>query len=107
MQRELCSTSKLKLHQKEKTIEILESINDNAYKVDALSNCDVSVIFKISYLSLFDMNDDLKLILFQEKGDDTYQTINIKGPLEVLIESITRSKAKKLNETLNGLVQLI
>jgi hypothetical protein len=40
--------------------QILERINDNAYKVDLLGECSVSVTFNVSNLTLFDVGDDSK-----------------------------------------------
>jgi hypothetical protein len=38
--------------------QILERINDNAYKVDLLGEYGVSVIFNVFDLTLFDVGDD-------------------------------------------------
>jgi hypothetical protein len=38
--------------------QILERINDNAYKVDLLGEYGVSAIFNVSDLTLFDVGDD-------------------------------------------------
>ena len=38
--------------------QILERINDNVYQVDLLGEYDVSAIFNIFDLSLFDVSDD-------------------------------------------------
>jgi hypothetical protein len=72
--------------------QILERIDDNAYKVDLLG-------------------DDSRSNPFKERGDDADQP-NTKrnhanNPLEVPIGSITRTRAKKLKEASNGLVQNI
>jgi hypothetical protein len=40
--------------------QILERINDNAYKVDLLGEYGVSAIFNVSDLTLFDVGDDLR-----------------------------------------------
>jgi hypothetical protein len=42
------------------SFQILERINDNAYKVDLLSECGVSVTFNVSNFTLFDVGDDSK-----------------------------------------------
>jgi len=42
------------------SFQILEMINDNAYKVDLLSECGVSVTFNVSNFTLFDVGDDSK-----------------------------------------------
>jgi len=72
--------------------QILERIDDNAYKVDLLG-------------------DDSRSNPFKERGDDADQP-NTKrnhanNPLEVPIGSITRTRAKKLKEASNGLVHNI
>jgi len=42
------------------SFQILEMINDNAYKVDLLRECGVSVTFNVSNFTLFDVGDDSK-----------------------------------------------
>ena len=39
------------------SFQILEMINDNAYKVDLLSECGVSVTFNVSNFTLSDVGD--------------------------------------------------
>jgi hypothetical protein len=51
--------------------QILEGINDNAYKVDLIGEYGVSATFIISD-SLFDVGDDSMLNPFEEKGDDKH-----------------------------------
>jgi len=91
--------------------QILERINDNAYKVDLLGEYGVSATFNISDLTLFDVGDDSRSNPFEERGDDTDQPNTKRNhanePLEVPIGPITRARAKKLKEALNGLVQNI
>ena len=50
--------------------QILEIINDNdnTYKVDLPGKYGVSSTFNVSNLSMFDVDDDLKLNLIEEKG---------------------------------------
>jgi len=84
---------------------------DNAYKVDLLGEFGVSATFNVSDLTLFDVGDDSRSNPFEERGDDADQP-NTKrnqanGPLEVPIGRITRARAKKLKEALNGLVHNI
>jgi hypothetical protein len=50
--------------------QILERINDNTYKVDLLSEYDVSATFNVSNLSLFDVGEDSRSNSFEERGDD-------------------------------------
>jgi hypothetical protein len=52
------------------SFQILERINDNTYKVDLLSEYDVSATFNVSYLSLFDVGEDSRSNSFEERGDD-------------------------------------
>ena len=54
---------------------------------------------------MFDLGFDLRLNHFEEKGDDTDQSINtIKYPLHIPIRSSIRSRIKTLNEAIDGLV---
>jgi hypothetical protein len=50
--------------------QILEIINDNdnTYKVDLPGKYGVSFTFNVSNLSMFDVDDDLKLNPIEEKG---------------------------------------
>ena len=50
--------------------QVLESINDNAYKLDLPDEYNVSVTFNVTDLSPFDVGDDLRTNPFQEKGND-------------------------------------
>jgi hypothetical protein len=97
--------------QGDEPFQILERINDKAYKVDLSCEYGVSATFNVSDLTLFDVGDNSRSNPFEKRGDDDDQP-NTKrnhanNPLEVLIGPITRARAKKLKETLNGLVQNI
>ena len=48
--------------------QVLERINNNAYKIDLLGEYGVSATFNISDLSPFDMDADLRTNLFKEGG---------------------------------------
>jgi len=91
--------------------QILERINDNAYKVDLSGEYGVSATFNVSDLTLFDVGDDSRSNPFEERGDDANQPNTKRNhandPLEVPIGPITRARAKKLKEALNELVQNI
>ena len=50
--------------------QIIEMINDNAYKVDLPGEYGVSSTFNVSDLSSFDVGDDLRSNPFEERGDD-------------------------------------
>jgi len=52
------------------SFQILERINDNTYKVDLLSEYDISTTFNVSNLSLFDVGEDSRSNSFEERGDD-------------------------------------
>ena len=91
--------------------QILEMINDNASKVDLSGEYDVNATFNVYNLTLFDVGNDSRSNPFEERWDDEDQP-NIKhnyanDPLEVPIGPITKARAKKLKEALNGLVQNI
>jgi len=91
--------------------QILERINDNAYKVDLLGEYGVSATFNVSDVTRFDVGDDSRSNPFEERRDDADQPNPKRNyandPLEVPIGPITRARAKKLKEALNGLVQNI
>ena len=50
--------------------QIIEMINDNAYKVNLPGEYCVSTIFNVPDLSLFNVGDDSKLNSFEERGYD-------------------------------------
>ncbi|RVW82157.1 putative mitochondrial protein [Vitis vinifera] len=65
--------------------QVLERINDNAYKLDLPS-------------------DDSRTNSFEERGNDENQQA-FKDPLHVLVGPITKARSKKIKESLNGLIQ--
>jgi len=67
--------------------QIIERINDNAYKVDLSGEYGVSATFNVSDLSLFNVGDDLRLNPFKKRGDDAIQPS--KDPLEVPVGPVT------------------
>jgi len=85
--------------------QILEKINDNAYKVDLSGEYNVSATFNVSDLSPYDAGDDSRLNPFKERGNDgSHGRPNLKDPLQVPDGPITRSRAKKIKEAMQGLV---
>jgi hypothetical protein len=48
--------------------QILERINDNAYKVDLSGEYGVSATFNVSDFTLFDVGDGLRSNPFEERG---------------------------------------
>ena len=84
---------------------MLERINDNAYKLDLPGEYNVSTSFNVSNLSPFDVGDDLRTNPFQEGGNDENKEATQRDPLHVPVGPITRAKAKRFKEALNGLIQ--
>jgi hypothetical protein len=98
---------KTKLHPRgDGPLQILEKINDNAYKVDLPGEYKVSATFNVSDLSPFDVGADSWSNPFEEKGNDGNQGgPNLNDPLQVPDGPITRSRAKKIKEAMQELVQ--
>ncbi|XP_031405676.1 uncharacterized protein LOC116214408, partial [Punica granatum] len=66
--------------------QVLERINDNAYKLDL-------------------PGDDLRTNPFQEEGNDANRSTTSRDLVQVPIGPITRARAKKFKDELNGLIQ--
>jgi len=79
-------------------------INNNAYKVNLPGEYSVSATFNVSNLSLFDVNDDSMTNPFKKRRNNAIQT-TLKNPLEVLVDSVTRLRAKRCKEAFNELLQ--
>ena len=85
--------------------QVLERINDNAYKIDLPHKYGVRATFNVVDLTLFDTGFDSRLNPFEERGDDVNQPKNTsKDPLHVPNGPMTRSKTRVLKEALNALV---
>ena len=108
MRKERFSTRRQsKLHPKgDGPFQVLERINDNAYKLDLPGEYNISATFNVYHLSPFDVGDDLRTNPFEERGNDENQQA-FKDPLHVPIGPITRARSKKIKEALNGLIQEI
>ena len=52
------------------TFQVLERINDNAYKIELLGEYGVNATFKVVDLTLFDTDFDSRSNPFEERGDD-------------------------------------
>ena len=52
----------------DRPFQILEKINENAYKVDLPGEFNVSATFNVADLSPFDVGDDLRSNPFEERG---------------------------------------
>ena len=102
--------------------QVLERINDNAYKIDLKGEYNVSGTFNVSDLSPFDVGDeldsrtnhpkeggnDMDLTKFDDgiDGEDSKKIKDkAKDPLSMPQGPITRSRSKKLQEALIGYMQ--
>lgn len=96
--------------------QVIEKINDNAYRLELPGEYNVSSTFNFSDLSLFDVGDDrdLRTNHFQEGEDDVIMDIpsidhvpNKCEPLELPEGPITRERSKRFKEELKGFVKRI
>ncbi|KAI3457182.1 hypothetical protein Pfo_013845 [Paulownia fortunei] len=107
--------------------DLVERINDNAYKLELPGEYGVSASFNVSDLSLFDVDDeDLRTNPFQEGENDknkaTHSRIQeekltrglgrtqdrqLHDPLSLPSGLITRFRAKRFKEALYGLIQQV
>ena len=71
--------------------QVLQHINDNAYKLDLPGEYDVSATFNVTDLSPFDVGDDLRANPFQEEGNDGDQGTASKDLVQVLIGLVMRA----------------
>ena len=90
--------------------QVLERINDNAYKIDLPSHYgNVSTTFNVSDLSLYDVGDS-RTNLFEDGGNDGDQVATrdqepkSNDPLLGMGGPMTRARAKRVREALQGLV---
>ena len=96
-----------KLHpRKDGPFQVLEKINDTAYKLDLPSDYNISATFNVSNLSPFDVGDNSRMNPFEESGNDENQ-LAFKDPLHVPVGPITRARSKKIKKILNELIQEI
>ena len=95
---------KSKLHPRgDGPFQVLERINDNAYKIDLPGEYNLRATFNVSDLSLFDVGSDSRSNLFEERGNDT--VAQVTDPLEMPRGPITRARAKKFKEVLLNLMK--
>ena len=85
----------------DRPFQVLERINDNAYKIDILGEYGVISSFNVADLTLFvagDDYEDLRANAFQEGGnDENPKTTQIQGPM-------TRRRTRQLVDTLQQMV---
>jgi len=99
--------------------QVIARINDNAYKLDLPGEYNVSATFNVSDLSPFNVDgEDSRTNPFQERGNDGIQVKDMQrmeqsgstqhdDPLFIGGGPITRAKAKRMKEALNGLIQAV
>ena len=82
--------------------QVVEKVNDNAYKLDLPGEYNVSATFNVSDLSPFNDSADLRTNPFQEGGDDVSTSTQAQTADPEVLPSgpITRSKAKQFREVL-------
>lgn len=88
--------------------QVLERINDNAYKLDFFVEYNVSATFNVSNLSLFDVSTDLRWNTFEEEKNVVIQTTSTspsKDPMIFKDGPMTRSRAKRVKKAMRLLVQ--
>jgi len=97
-------TKKIKIDASRRRFFSDHKINDNAYRVNLPGEYDVSAIFNVSNLFLFDVNDNSMTNPFKKRRNNVIQT-TLKNSLEVLVDLVTRLRAKRFKEAFNGLLQ--
>ena len=86
--------------------QVLERINNNAYKLDLPGEYTVSTTFNVTDLSPFDASDDLRTNPFQEEGNDGSRTKEGSvDPLEVPLGPMIQARAKRFKEALHVLIR--
>ena len=93
--------------------QVLERINDNAYKIDLPSEYNVSTTFNVSDLSPLNMDADSRTNLFEEGRNDTSprgknghsNTRGQDGNFNMPMGPITRARAKMLKESFGNLAK--
>ena len=85
--------------------QIIERINDNAYKVDLPGEYGVNATLNVADLSssFFYVGDGSRSNPFEEREDEAIQAP--KDPLKVPVGPVTKLRAKRFKEAFNGLLQ--
>ena len=89
--------------------QVLERINDNAYRLDIQGEYNISATFNVTDLSPFDIGDDLRTNPSHEGGndEDIKAQWNSHEPIQVPVGPMTRDRDKRFKEELNNLVQRV
>ena len=86
--------------------QVLERINDNAYKLDLLGEYNVNATFNVIDLNIFYVGDDLRTNHFQDEGNDEGMGKEWSAnPLEIPLGPMARARPKRFKEALNVLIQ--
>ena len=81
--------------------QVLERINDNAYKIDLLGNYSVSDTFNVSNLSPFDFDEvDSRTNLSEEGGNNANQASTKHNDLLKYNGQTIRARTKKFKDAL-------
>jgi len=84
--------------------QIIEQINDNAYKVELLGKYSISATFNISNISLFDVGDNSRANIFEERANYVILTSTPRDPLEFSLGLVVKFRANRFKEA-NGLLE--
>ena len=60
--------------------QVIQRINDNAYKIDLLGKYSVSATFNVVDLSPYNASEDWRPNPFEKRGDDKSQKLKFKQP---------------------------
>ena len=87
--------------------QVIEKINDNAYKLDLPDEYTVSTTFNVADLSPFDVDgEDSWTNHLEEGGNDANKDAHkSKDPIQLPSGPITRARMKKFKDALNGMIQ--
>ena len=84
--------------------QVLERINDNAYKIDLPGEYNVSA----TDMSPVIVCEDLRANHLQEgRNDEEIKAIKTHGPIQVPFGPVTRARVKRFKEELNTLVRRV
>lgn len=91
--------------------QVIQRINDNAYKLDLPGEYQVSSTFNVADLSPYDVGDDSWTNPFQGGGNDggpsNHTSQVLKDPLRIQDGPVTRSRSKQIKEALMSLVAAV
>ena len=82
--------------------QVLERINDNAYKLDLPGEYNISATFNVSDLSLFDVGEDSRSNPFEERRNDENQQAPLKDPLHVQLGQLLEQDPRRSKKHLMG-----